>query len=182
MTDVVTLVTPRLVLRPWRDDDRAPFAEMNADPAVMEFLPHPLTFVESNEFVERITDAWQRGFGLWAVEARDTGSFIGYAGFAQPDWSAHFTPCIEIGWRLRSESWGHGFATEAASAALAWGRGHVEFPRGEVVSFTTVANSRSRRVMEKLGFTHDESDNFDHPMLADGPLRRHVLYRRRIDA
>lgn len=177
MFDVPTLDTPRLILRAWREDDRLEFAAMNADALVMEHFPHPLTREESNAFVDRIIEHWRRGFGLWAVERRDSAMFIGYVGFLQPEWSASFTPCIEIGWRLTSSAWGQGFATEAAATALAWARDHVDFPRGEVVSFTTVANSRSRRVMEKLGMVHDVSADFDHPLLPDWPQRRHVLYR-----
>ena len=180
MIDVPTLDTPRLTLRAWHDDDRLVFAAMNADPHVMEHFPRPLTLEESNAFVDRIIEHWRRGFGLWAVERRDSGTFIGFVGFSQPAWSASFTPCVEIGWRLTSSAWGQGLATEGATAALAWARDHVDFPRGEVVSFTTVANARSRRVMEKLGMTHDESADFDHPLLPEWPQRRHVLYRMAI--
>lgn len=180
VSDGPTLWTPRLWLRQWRRADREPFAELNADPAVMEHFPARLTTDETNSFVDRIEDAWQRGYGLWAVERRDSGEFIGYVGFSSPTWSAHFTPCVEIGWRLSSMSRGNGFATEGAQAALAWAKENIEFPRHEVVSFTTTANSRSRRVMEKLGMAHDESDDFDHPLLPDWPDRRHVLYRMNV--
>ena len=147
----------------------------------MEHHPIVLTREESDAMVERAFESWQRGHGLWAVEQRETASFIGYIGFSQPHWHAHFTPCIEIGWRLSSASWGHGLAVEGAEAALTWARGNIVFPRDEVVSFTTVANLRSRRVMEKLGLAHDESDDFDHPLLPDGPQRRHVLYRKKVE-
>ncbi|NNN01240.1 MAG: GNAT family N-acetyltransferase [Acidimicrobiaceae bacterium] len=177
MSPVPTLRTPRLLLRLWRDEDRLPFAQMNSDPGVMKYFPNSLTIEESNASVDRIFEGWQRGYGLWAVEIRDYQCFIGFIGFSQPGWSAHFTPCIEIGWRLASSSWGNGFATEGAAAALAWARETIVFPRNEVVSFTVAANTRSRRVMEKLGLTHDQADDFDHPLLSDWPDRRHVLYR-----
>ena len=169
-------------MRSWRIDDREPFADMNSDEVVMEHFPGLLAREESDAFVERARASWQRGFGLWAVEWRETESFIGYIGFAQPQWHAHFTPCIEIGWRLCAASWGRGLATEGASAALAWARGNIVFPRDEVVSFTTVANLRSRRVMEKLGLVRDETGDFDHPLLPQWPHRRHVLYRMPIES
>jgi RimJ/RimL family protein N-acetyltransferase len=180
VSDAPTLQTPRLLLRPWREEDRLAFAKLNSDPSVMEHFPSLLTTEESNALVDRIIESWQRGFGLWAVERRDLENFIGFIGFSQPGWSAHFTPCIEIGWRLSSLSWGNGFATEGATAALSWSRENIVFPRNEVVSFTIAANTRSRRVMEKLGLAHDESDDFDHPLLPDWPDRRHVLYRMKI--
>ena len=180
VSDVPILQTPRLWLRPWRQEDRVPFAEMNFDSAVMKHFPSLLTTEESNSSVDRFIESWQRGYGLWVVERRDSGSFVGFVGFSQPGWSAHFTPCIEIGWRLSSLSWGNGFATEGAVVALSWARENIVFPRNEVVSFTTTANTRSRRVMEKLGLVHDESGDFDHPLLPDWPDRRHVLYRMKI--
>ena len=177
VADVPTLRTRRLVLRGWRDEDRPPFAAMNADPVVMEHFPNILTSEESDALVDRYMEAWSRGYGLWAVERQDLQRFIGFVGFSQPGWSAPFTPCIEIGWRLSAPSWGNGFATEGATAALAWARDKVAFPRNEVVSFTVTANIRSRKVMEKLGLLHDDADDFDHPLLPDWPSRRHVLYR-----
>ncbi len=180
MIEGPVVTTPRLLLRPWAHGDRTPFALMNADPVVMEYFPRLLTTGESESLVDRYVESWQLGYGLWAVERRDEGQFIGFIGFSQPSWSAPFTPCIEIGWRLCAASWGQGFATEGAQAALVWGAQNVEFPSGEVVSFTTRVNLRSRRVMEKLGFSRDERDDFDHPLVVDGPLRPHVLYRRRM--
>jgi RimJ/RimL family protein N-acetyltransferase len=174
------LRTERLLLREWQDDDRAPFAELNADPEVMEHFPAVLSREESDAFVDGIRSAWARGFGLWAVEETAKGRFIGYVGFSVPTWEAAFTPCVEIGWRLRADAWGQGLATEAARAALAWAVANIEPPRGEIVSFTTVGNLRSRRVMEKIGFVRDEAADFDHPRLPDWEFRRHVLYRRRL--
>lgn len=177
MNNVPMVQTPRLLLRPWRDDDLTPFAELNSDPEVMKYFPALLTAQESHALVDRITDGWERGYGLWATELRESGAFIGFVGFSQPRWEAAFTPCIEIGWRLSSSVWGKGLATEGARAALDWGKDNVSFPRNEVVSFTTTMNHRSRRVMQKLGMTHDENDDFDHPSLPHWSQRRHVLYR-----
>jgi RimJ/RimL family protein N-acetyltransferase len=173
------LRTDRLVLRAWRDADRAPFAALNADPEVMEHFPSTLTTEQSDAMVERIEEMWATtGFGLWAVEEQVSGSFIGYVGLSSPTWQAHFTPCVEIGWRLARWAWGRGYATEAATATRQWAFDTVELPRDELVSFTVQGNLRSRRVMEKLGFERDPADDFDHPNLPDWEHRRHVLYRR----
>ena len=172
------LRTERLLLRRWRADDRPRFAAMNADPVVMEFLTKPLTRPESDDFVDRIEHAFEeRGWGLWAIEVVESGDFAGFVGLAVPGWDAHFTPAVEVGWRLARTAWGHGYAPEAARVAVEWGFAHVALPRDELVSFTTVANERSQRVMQKIGMTHDPADDFDHPMLPDWAGRRHVLYR-----
>ena len=172
------LLTERLLLRGWRDDDRAPYATLNADPEVMEHFPATLTAEQSNEMVDRMVAGWQqRGYGLWAVEVRETNRFIGFVGLSSPTWEMPFTPCIEVGWRLAREAWGRGFAPEAARAALVWGAEHLDPPRGEFVSFTTVGNTKSRRVMDKLGMRHDPADDFDHPLLQAWSGQRHVLYR-----
>ena len=170
-------VTERLLLRRWREDDREPFAALNADPAVMEHFPAPLSRAESDAFIDRVAPQLeQRGWGLWALEVRDTGAFIGYTGLAAPRFDAHFTPAVEVGWRLARDAWGFGFATEAARAALAVGFGSIGLD--EIVSFAAVGNARSRAVMERIGMTHDVADDFDHPALPEGHrLRRHVLYR-----
>ena len=177
MTPNPTIQTPRLLLRPWRDDDHAPFAALNADPVVMEFFPSTLDRTESDAAVGRIREHFAaRGFGLWAVEVPGTADFIGFVGLAVPRFEAHFTPCVEIGWRLAREHWGRGYATEAARAAIRFG--FEELALGEIVSFTVPANVRSRAVMERIGMTRSPADDFDHPALPEGhPLRRHVLYR-----
>ena len=171
------LRTERLLLRRWRDDDRAPFAALNADPRVVEFLPGPLSRADSDALVARVEAHFAvRGFGLWAVEVPAAIPFAGFVGLAVPAFEAVFTPCVEVGWRLGPACWGRGYATEAARAALEFGFARLGL--AEIVSFTVPANARSRRVMERLGMTHDPADDFDHPALPAGhPLRRHVLYR-----
>jgi len=175
------LETERLRLRRWRAEDREPFARMNDDAAVMEFFPSRLTREESDALVDRIeTHFAEHGFGLWAAELRAEGSFIGYIGLAAPRFEAHFTPCVEIGWRLARANWGKGLATEGARAVVR--DAFEELGLEELVSFTAPANVHSRRVMEKLGMTHDAREDFDHPLLPEGHwLRRHVLYRVRRD-
>ncbi len=166
--------TQRLLLRRWVRSDRAPFAELNADARVMEHFPSTLTRTESDAAVDRIEAHFERhGFGLWAVEVPDQAPFIGFVGLAVPPFNAHFTPCVEVGWRLAVDSWGHGYATEAARAAIEFGFGPLALE--EIVSMTVPENERSRRVMERLGMTRDPADDFDHPLQADH--RRHVLYR-----
>ncbi len=171
------LTTNRLLLRRWRPSDRAPFAALNADPRVMECFPSPLTTAESDAMVDRIEAHFaEKGFGLWAVEVPGFAEFIGFIGLSAPRFSAHFTPCVEIGWRLACEHWGYGYATEGAKAALGYGFNTIKLP--EIVAMTAVGNQRSRRVMEKLGMTHNPADNFDHPLLPVGlPITPHVLYR-----
>ena len=173
------LTTARLRLRQWREEDLAPFAALNADPQVMEFFPKVLTRAESDAVAGRIRDHFARhGFGLWAVEAPGAADFVGFVGLAVPSFEAHFTPCVEIGWRLAREHWGHGYATEAATAALAFGFGDRALE--EIVAFTVPANIPSRRVMGRLGMRRLPADDFEHPAIADGhPLRSHVLYRLR---
>jgi RimJ/RimL family protein N-acetyltransferase len=162
--------TERLVLRQWREEDRDPFAALNADPEVMEHFPSTMTREQSDAFVDfNLTTIRTRGWGLWAVEA-DT-EFIGFVGLNEPD----FMPGVEVGWRLARDAWGHGYATEAAHAAIAYG--FDELGLQEIVSFTSTTNLRSQRVMQRLGMTHDPADDFDHPRVADPRLRRHVLYR-----
>jgi RimJ/RimL family protein N-acetyltransferase len=174
---VPVIDTERLILREWHEGDREPFARLNADHRVTEHFPGPISRVDSDAFIDRAIAGWERGFGFWAVEVRSTRDFIGFIGLSVPAWLAPSGPAIEIGWRLCFEAWGQGYATEGARAVLVWAKDNVHAPGDELVSFTTVRNVRSRRVMEKLGFVHDEKDDFDHPMLPDWDDRRHVLYR-----
>jgi RimJ/RimL family protein N-acetyltransferase len=172
---VITLCGPRVVLRPWRDADRAPFAALNADAHVMEHLPAPLTADESDAMLARAQAALQaQGWGNWALEI--DGQFAGFTGLSRPRFAAHFTPCVEIGWRLARRFWGAGYATEAAQLALRHGFTALALP--EIVSFTATTNLRSQRVMQRIGMRRDANGDFGHPRLPPGhPLQRHVLYR-----
>jgi len=172
-----SLTTDRLLLRRWRDSDRIPFQKINADPRVMEFFPAPLTPEETDKGIARIEQHFDRySFGLYAAELIEAETFIGFIGLNVPTFEAPFMPAVEIGWRLAYDCWGQGLATEGARAVV-----HRAFERlglASLVSFTTTANLRSRRVMEKIGMVHDPTGDFDHPRLPeDHPLRRHVLYR-----
>lgn len=169
--------TDRLLLRPWKQEDLIPFAELNADPRVREYFPGILTSEESNDLVEFFSEHIAKfGFGFWAVSLIETDEFIGFIGLQNVTFEAPFTPAVEIGWRLAHAHWGKGYATEGAKAALNYG--FLQLKLKEIVSFTTVKNLRSRHVMEKLGMTRDVNDDFDHPNLKDGhPLKNHVLYR-----
>jgi len=169
MTDEIA--TPRLLLRRWRAADRAPFAAMNADPTVMEHFPTTLSATDSDAFVDRIEKHFsEHGYGLWAVEV--SGQFIGFTGLSWATWEADFTPALEVGWRLARQAWGHGYASEAATAALQRGFQHVP----SIVSFTALTNQRSVRVMERIGMRYEA--DFDHPRVPDRHrLKRHALYR-----
>ena len=175
----IPIETARLILRPWRDSDREPFARMTADPRVMEFYPSLLTREQSDAFIDRVQANLQRdGFTFLAAEIRETGELIGFTGLSIATFPAPFTPCVEVGWRLAAEHWGAGYATEAGRAALRFGFDELQLK--EIVAFVAVPNIRSRRVAEKLGMTRDPADDFEYPLIAEGhPLRPHVLYRAR---
>lgn len=179
MTLPEELHTERLRLRRWLPSDRSPFAELNADPRVVEFLPGPLSRQESDARADRIEAHFrQHGFGLWAVEILGVTPFAGFVGLSIPPFEAPFTPCLEAGWRLAAAHWNRGYATEGARAALDFAFRWLG--ADEVVSYTVPHNLRSRRVMEKIGMAHSATDDFDHPLLPAGhPLRRHVFYRLR---
>jgi RimJ/RimL family protein N-acetyltransferase len=171
------ITTPRLRLRQWRESDLPAFAAMNADERVMEFLPKVLSRAESDALAGRIREHFERhGFGLLAVEVPSVADFIGFVGLSVPRFQAHFTPCVEVGWRLAYEHWGKGYATEGARAAIDFGFNKLRL--GEIVSFTVPENLRSIRVMERVGMTRSPADDFEHPALPEGHrLRKHVLYR-----
>jgi len=173
----VAFETPRLLLRAWRETDRAPFREMNADAQVMRYFPSVLTAEETDALLEGFRLHFeQHGFGLWAVALKETNEFAGFIGLAVPAFEAHFTPCVEIGWRLAARFWNRGLATEGAAAVLAFA--HNNLGLEQIVSFTVVENSASRRVMEKIGMIRDLRGDFDHPRIPkEHPLCRHVLYR-----
>lgn len=169
--------TERLILRPWKLEDLEPLARMNRDPQTMEYLLAPLTFEES---AARL-DVYKRhveehGWGLWAVSVPGVSDFIGWIGLWPIGFDAHFTPAIEVGWRLLPQFWGKGYATEGSRAALKYGFETLKL--NEIVSITVPANVRSWRVMQKIGMHTDPKDNFDHPKVPVGhPLKKHVLYR-----
>ena len=169
--------TERLIMRRWRDEDRDPFAAMNADAEVMEHFPALLSREQSDGFVDRIEEGFEaHGYGLWALEVRESGQFIGFTGLVLQTFEAPFTPAVEVGWRLAKAAWGHGYAIEAARRAVRYG--FDEAGLDEIISMTTVRNTRSRKVMERLGMTRDIADDFYFPGIAeDNPLRPHVLYR-----
>ena len=171
------LTTERLILRRWQESDRDPFARLNGNPEVMSHFRSPLTRAESDAMIDRIEVRFEeRGYGLWAVERRDDGMFLGFTGLGYHDFAAPFTPCVEVGWRFDRFAWGHGYATEAAREALRFG--FEDAALEEIVSFTAVSHSASRRVMERIGMHRDPTDDFEYPNLpVDHPFRPHVLYR-----
>ncbi|MDB6144925.1 MAG: family acetyltransferase [Pseudomonas sp.] len=177
MEPMLELHSARLLMRQWRDDDLSDFAAMCADPQVMRYFPEALSRLESAALIGRVRGHFaELGFGLWALERKDTGEFIGFTGLSVVGFEAHFTPAVEIGWRLAREHWGLGFASEAAWTALGAGFEHLAL--GEIVSFTAQSNLPSQKVMQAIGMQHDVDDDFDHPNLPDGhPLKPHALYR-----
>jgi ribosomal-protein-alanine N-acetyltransferase len=171
------LRTERLILRTWRDEDRDPWAAMNADPVVMEHFPGTLTRAEADACIDRYREHFEEhGYGLWAVEEAASGDFVGFVGLNNPTFEADFLPATEIGWRLAQHHWGKGYATEAARRALQFG--FEEADLDEIQSWTVPANLKSIAVMERLGMTHDPADDFEHPKVPLGhPLRLHLRYR-----
>lgn len=169
--------TERLVLRPWRESDLLPFFEINADPKVMEFYASTLTRPESDALAQKIQSEYaSRGYGFWAVEIPHIAPFIGYIGLNYWNLEMSFAPCIDVGWRLASAHWGNGYATEGAKEALRYGFETLRLE--EIVAMATIGNTRSHRVMERLGMRHDSRENFHHPKLPmDHPLSLRVLYR-----
>lgn len=177
MTEIIPIETDRLLLRSWREADKAPFAALNADPEVMRYFPKTLTREESDDLADRVAARMaEHGWGWYAVEVKGGEPYIGFVGLNVPSYRIPCGPCVEVGWRLSRASWGRGYATEAAAACLDHGFGRLGL--AEIVSFTAVENGRSRAVMERLGMTTNPADDFDHPLIGEGrPLRRHVLYR-----
>jgi RimJ/RimL family protein N-acetyltransferase len=169
------LETPRLLLRPWRHSDLAPFAELNADPAVMRLLGGALTREASDAYVGRAEAHFaEHGFCKWAVEAPGVAPLVGAVGLSYVRFQASFTPAVEVAWRLDRRYWGRGYATEAARAAVDDGFSRIGLKA--IVAMTTLGNHASMRVMERLGMTR--STEFDHPNYPENhPLCRHVLYR-----
>ncbi|MCX6395724.1 MAG: GNAT family N-acetyltransferase [Propionibacteriales bacterium] len=172
------LQTERLVLRQWNDDDLWDLADLNADPEVMAHFPAPMTAEQSAEMLgiqQSLLDAGRPAY--FAVDIWSTSTFIGFIGLNVPRFDAAFTPCVEIGWRLKRDAWGNGYATEGADAVLKYAFIGLDLP--EVVAFTATGNTRSRAVMERLSMSHDPAENFEHPALPVGdPLAPHVLHRK----
>jgi ribosomal-protein-alanine N-acetyltransferase len=177
--EMKAIETERLLLRPWRNADLDAFAEMNADLRVMEHFRSTSSREQSEAAMSHIRGHFDRhGYGFWAVEVKGGDPFIGFVGLGAVSFDAHFTPAVEIGWRLAHASWGKGYASEAARASLRFA--FVEAGLDEVVSFTVPANHRSISVMERIGMHRAGADDFDHPCIPAGhPLRRHLLYRLR---
>jgi RimJ/RimL family protein N-acetyltransferase len=177
MTTRTPDATKRLILRPWQQSDRQPFAALSADPEVMRHLMPLPTRALSDAWIDRQQAHLQRhGFCMWAVSPVGSDAFIGCVGLLQIGYEAHFTPAVEVGWRLARTYWGQGFAPEAAAAALAFGFDVVRLE--QIVANTVPANTNSQRVMIKLGMARDTADDFDHPLVPPGhALRRQVLYR-----
>lgn len=174
---VAELRTKRLVLRDWRPSDLDAFAALNADPVVMEHFAHTLTREQSDKMAEVIQlELAVEGWGLWAAEVPGVADFIGFIGLHRATFEAPFNPSVEIGWRLAHSSWGRGYASEGATEVLRFA--FEEAGLDELVSFTYEGNLRSRRVMEKIGLTHDPTADFEHPNVPEGHrIRPHVVYR-----
>lgn len=168
------LDTERLILRNWKDSDLMPFIELNMDSRVMEFFPNILSEDETRAMVCRIKKhIEENGFGLWAVEIKETGEFIGYVGLSTVNFKEDFTPCIEVGWRLACRFWGKGYAQESARECIKYGFNRLNLK--EVFSFTSVLNTKSINVMQKIGMKYMKE--FDHPNVeTNNKLRRHILY------
>jgi RimJ/RimL family protein N-acetyltransferase len=168
--------TNRLLLRQWKISDRDCFAKLNSDSEVMKYFPSALDRAESDSIAQVFELLIsERGWGFWAAELLESGNFIGFVGLNKPIDKLPFTPCVEVGWRLAKEYWGHGFATEAALASLKFG--FVELDLDEIVSFTSVVNTRSRKVMERIGMMFN-NELFSHPCVPEGSeLKEHCLYR-----
>ena len=173
----LNLQTERLLLRRWKESDLVPFSVMNADPEVMRHFPKLLTTDETKALIEKIESRFEQdSLGLWAVELLSSHEFIGFIGLWKPTFDAHFTPCVEIGWRIAREHWGHGYAPEGAQVVLKDAFERIGLD--EIVSMTSMPNKNSMRVMEKIGMTYDPLDNFQHPLVEEGHrLKEHVLYR-----
>ncbi|MBV9986562.1 MAG: GNAT family N-acetyltransferase [Chitinophagaceae bacterium] len=171
----VFIETERLILRGWQSSDAAGYCRLNADEEVMEFFPATLTEKESLAHINRMKrHIAEKGYGLFALERKQDGAFIGFTGLSTPGFDAFFTPCTEIGWRLDKKYWNKGYASEAAGACLRFGFEELKLDR--IYSFTAVSNTRSENVMKRIGMHH--AGFFEHPLLAEThPLRRHVLYK-----
>ena len=173
----IVIETERLILRTWQDSDAQPYFDMNQDPKVIQYFLGALTMAQVADFIKAKNQQQQDlGYTLWAVELKKTGEFIGFIGLNYTDWPAHFTPAVEIGWRLASPFWHQGYATEGAKACLEYGFKKVGLK--EIVSFSVPANLASIKVMKRIGMVTNIKDNFLHPKLPENHnFSKHVLYR-----
>lgn len=173
----MSIESERLILRPWREADRQPFADMSADEGVMEHLLPLAPHDAYHTWIDRqIENQKKYGMCFWAVEAKQGGTFVGAVGLLPVTYEAHFTPAVEVGWRIARPFWGLGYAPEAAAAAIRFGFESLQLP--EIVANAGTANEKSMRVMAKLGMQRDPSDDFEHPLVPEGsPLRHQALYR-----
>lgn len=171
---MIYLETSRLQLRDWQETDLEPFRRLNADEQVMRYFPKSLSPEETDVFYQSILSEFKEcGFGLYAVEVKENQEFIGFIGFHKATFDADFTPCIEIGWRLKQEAWGKGYATEGAAACLQYGFDELGFR--DIYSFTADVNQPSINVMKKIGLRFMKT--FNHPKVEkDSPLYKHVLF------
>lgn len=176
MAKLTEIKTERLLLRQWRKEDLSEFGLLNRDPQVMQYLPKLLTEEESDNLAEKIINLIsENGWGFWAVERSTDNAFIGFVGLHEPKYELPVKPCVEIGWRLARKYWGNGYATEAANGVLAFA--FNELGLNDVYSFTSVANLKSKAVMERLNL-EDTHSNFDHPTIpVDSVYKNHVLYK-----
>ncbi len=166
--------TERLLVRQWRETDREPFWQMSCDTEVMEHLLPLENRDDSDDAIERqMADQEDYGHCFWAIERKHDQAFLGFCGIEH---AREPLTEPEIGWRLRRDAWGQGYAREAAQGSLDWAWSHLDTPT--VVAITVPANTRSWGLMLRLGMTRDPAEDFDHPALPPGhPLRRHMLYR-----
>lgn len=176
----ISILTERLLLRRFMPDDLPALTALNQDPKVMEFIGPVLDPAQSRAMIDRAENSWDElGYGRFAVEEPQTREFVGFIGLAQCKFESHFTPAVEIGWRLAHRFWNLGYATEGGKAVMNWASNTLAVQ--EIVSFTSATNLRSRRVMEKLEMQRDPKDDFEHPKIEPGePLRPCVLYRRQL--
>lgn len=179
MTTIIE--TARLILRTWKNEDANAYYQINQDSKVVELLRGPLTMKQVKDFIPVVNKHQEKhGYTLWAVELKETGELVGFIGLNYIDWESHFTPAVEVGWRLGSQYWNKGYATEGAKASLEYGFKKCDLK--EIVSFTVPANIRSIRVMEKIELKRDLNSDFAHPKLPAGhPLSQHILYRLMVD-
>lgn len=179
MTTIIE--TERLILRTWKKEDADPYFQINQDTKVIEFLPRSLTMEQVNDFITAASNHQEeQSYTLWAACLKETRELIGFIGLNYTTFESNFTPAVEVGWRLGSQYWGKGYATEGAKASLEYG--FKQCGLKEIVSFTVPANVKSLRVMEKIGLKRDLNGDFAHPKLpADHKLSHHVLYRLSAD-